>query len=315
MYAAQLAAAAAEGGSEQHHHQQQQLEQQQQQPMLPTTAGTFGSVGFSLATAAGLGGGGAAVAATGMAPATMPHSAMPATAPAAAALPSSMEQAIAAAVSDAPASAGQLLLQQPLSGGGALAPKRPSSGGGGKPGMPVRDSKGRFIPKHLLPAYYAEQAALAAAAAAGLGPPLPVAGADMGLPGLGSPAAAGAAAAAERPGSVPAATAASAKAAATTGAAARAKQAGTAAGPVVRLPRVSLLGCLRRFVKPERLGAGHGGGSHWVCTKCGSSGAALKQLSLRRLPPVMCLHLKRFEQHAAGRVRKLDVPLTFPMGR
>lgn len=73
---------------------------------------------------------------------------------------------------------------------------------------------------------------------------------------------------------------------------------------------LSLAGCLRRFVRPERLGAA----AHWRCSACGSSAAALKQLSFRRLPLVLCFHVKRFEHGGAtGRPRKLDVPLRFPL--
>ena len=97
---------------------------------------------------------------------------------------------------------------------------------------------------------------------------------------------------------------------------------------------VSLLGCLRRFVAPERLEPGR-----WRCDGCGSDApGATKQMSIRRLPPVLCLHVKRFEgasssgygcggggsgggsggggggggaqAHRSG--RKLDTPLLFP---
>jgi hypothetical protein len=73
---------------------------------------------------------------------------------------------------------------------------------------------------------------------------------------------------------------------------------------------LTLAGCLRRYVRPERLGAA----AHWRCSACGSSTAALKQLSFRRLPLVLCFHVKRFEHAgAAQRPRKLDVPLSFPL--
>jgi ubiquitin carboxyl-terminal hydrolase 22/27/51 len=73
---------------------------------------------------------------------------------------------------------------------------------------------------------------------------------------------------------------------------------------------LTLAGCLRRYVRPERLGAA----AHWRCSACGSSTAALKQLSFRRLPLVLCFHVKRFEHGgAAQRPRKLDVPLSFPL--
>jgi hypothetical protein len=78
-----------------------------------------------------------------------------------------------------------------------------------------------------------------------------------------------------------------------------------------RMNDLQLTGCLRRFVRPERLGPG----AHWRCSACGSTSEALKQLSIRRLPLVLCFHVKRFE-HGGGvgqRPRKLDVPLRFPL--
>jgi hypothetical protein len=73
---------------------------------------------------------------------------------------------------------------------------------------------------------------------------------------------------------------------------------------------LSLAGCLRRFVRPETLGPA----AHWHCSACGSRQAALKQMSIRRLPLVLCFHVKRFE-HGGGaqRPKKLDVPMRFPL--
>lgn len=74
---------------------------------------------------------------------------------------------------------------------------------------------------------------------------------------------------------------------------------------------LSLAGCLRRFVRPERLGAA----AHWCCSACGSNAAAMKQMSVRRLPLVLCFHVKRFEHGgSAQRPKKLDVPMRFPLG-
>lgn len=79
---------------------------------------------------------------------------------------------------------------------------------------------------------------------------------------------------------------------------------------VQRMNELSLAGCLRRFVRPERLGPA----AHWRCSGCGSTAAALKQMSIRRLPLVLCFHMKRFEHGgAAGRAKKLDVPMKFPL--
>ena len=70
----------------------------------------------------------------------------------------------------------------------------------------------------------------------------------------------------------------------------------------------TLLGCLRRFVAPEPLGA-----AGWHCDGCGAPSSAVKQMSVRRAPPVLCLHVKRFESGGGARGgRKLDTPLSFP---
>lgn len=80
--------------------------------------------------------------------------------------------------------------------------------------------------------------------------------------------------------------------------------------PLQRMNDLTLAGCLRRYVRPERLGSA----AHWRCSACGSSTAALKQLSFRRLPLVLCFHVKRFEHGgAAQRPRKLDIPMRFPL--
>lgn len=47
--------------------------------------------------------------------------------------------------------------------------------------------------------------------------------------------------------------------------------------------------------------------------RCQTRQRAVKQMSIRRLPPVLCFHAKRFEHHAAGGGRKLDTPLLFPL--
>jgi ubiquitin carboxyl-terminal hydrolase 22/27/51 len=50
-----------------------------------------------------------------------------------------------------------------------------------------------------------------------------------------------------------------------------------------------------------------------VCGHCKKKQPAVKQMSIRRLPPVLCLHIKRFE-HAAGSsrvLRKLQGQLVF----
>ncbi|KAL4452770.1 hypothetical protein ABPG75_008432 [Micractinium tetrahymenae] len=78
-----------------------------------------------------------------------------------------------------------------------------------------------------------------------------------------------------------------------------------------RWPGASLLGCLNRFTRAEQLGASE----KWVCDRCASGRHAVKQLSLRRLPPLLVFHAKRFE-HAGGLravAKKLDTFLSFPL--
>jgi hypothetical protein len=58
-----------------------------------------------------------------------------------------------------------------------------------------------------------------------------------------------------------------------------------------RWPGASLLGCLNRFTHAEQLGRGE----RWTCERCCSGQHAVKQLSLRHLPPLLVFHAKRFE--------------------
>jgi len=72
---------------------------------------------------------------------------------------------------------------------------------------------------------------------------------------------------------------------------------------------VSLLDCLSRFTQPEVLGQGN----KMHCEVCGGRQEAYKQLSLKTLPTVLSIHLKRFEHvGGAGNSRKIDVPIQFP---
>ena len=58
----------------------------------------------------------------------------------------------------------------------------------------------------------------------------------------------------------------------------------------------TLLGCLRGFVAPEPLGV-----DGWRCDACGGRATPpVKQMSIRRAPPVLCLHVKRFEHGHGG---------------
>ena len=76
-------------------------------------------------------------------------------------------------------------------------------------------------------------------------------------------------------------------------------------------PGASVMGCLRRFVRPERLGSSE----RWGCPACGVEEGAVKQMSIRRLPPILVMHAKRFEHSGGlrGSAKKLDTYLRFPM--
>ncbi|KAF8525841.1 cysteine proteinase [Hysterangium stoloniferum] len=72
----------------------------------------------------------------------------------------------------------------------------------------------------------------------------------------------------------------------------------------------SLAACLRRYTHPEKLGS-----NEYSCSKCGTdSHEATKRLSIRKLPPVLCFQLKRFEHNTTDKsaARKIDTPIRFP---
>lgn len=80
----------------------------------------------------------------------------------------------------------------------------------------------------------------------------------------------------------------------------------------LRWPGDSLIGCLRRFTFAEIL---DGTSDDWRCTECNSSSSrAVKQTSITKLPPVLTMHLKRFEfsGHQA-RAAKLETFVSFPL--
>ncbi|XP_024534516.1 ubiquitin carboxyl-terminal hydrolase 22 isoform X1 [Selaginella moellendorffii] len=70
----------------------------------------------------------------------------------------------------------------------------------------------------------------------------------------------------------------------------------------------TLLGCLDRFTRPERLGSNE----RFFCESCQSRQEAVKQMSVRKLPVVLCFHVKRFE-HSAKNYRKVDTYVQFPL--
>ena len=75
------------------------------------------------------------------------------------------------------------------------------------------------------------------------------------------------------------------------------------------LPRgESVLECLRSFTQEEKLTA-----RRW-CERCGGERESCKRLSIQRLPNVLCLHLKRFEQTGHGKAAsKIDSFVGFPL--
>jgi len=75
------------------------------------------------------------------------------------------------------------------------------------------------------------------------------------------------------------------------------------------VPILTLQECLERFTTPEKLGM-----NEYNCGKCSGSTQqeATKQLTVKRLPPVLCIQLKRFEHSASGS-SKIDTKVRFPI--
>ncbi|KAA8522964.1 hypothetical protein F0562_009387 [Nyssa sinensis] len=71
----------------------------------------------------------------------------------------------------------------------------------------------------------------------------------------------------------------------------------------------TLMGCLDRFTRPERLGSDQ----KFFCQQCQVRQESLKQMSIRKLPLVSCFHIKRFEHSPIRKMsRKVDRYLQFP---
>ncbi|KAF2427681.1 cysteine proteinase [Tothia fuscella] len=68
--------------------------------------------------------------------------------------------------------------------------------------------------------------------------------------------------------------------------------------------------CLRRFTAEESLAK-----EGYTCRKCGGARDAVKQLSLKRLPPVLSIHLKRFSASSknGSTSSKLETSVHFPI--
>ncbi|KAI4664850.1 uncharacterized protein J4E79_003148 [Alternaria viburni] len=70
---------------------------------------------------------------------------------------------------------------------------------------------------------------------------------------------------------------------------------------------LDLRDCLERFTVKEKLGS-----AEYTCRNCDSPQNATKQLSIKRLPPVLSIHLKRFE-HTKSTSSKIETPVRFPV--
>ncbi|XP_022137323.1 ubiquitin carboxyl-terminal hydrolase 22 isoform X3 [Momordica charantia] len=71
----------------------------------------------------------------------------------------------------------------------------------------------------------------------------------------------------------------------------------------------TLSGCLDLFTRPEKLGSDQ----KLFCQNCQEMRNSVKQMSIRRLPLVLCFHIKRFEHSFVRRTsRKIDRYLQFP---
>lgn len=71
---------------------------------------------------------------------------------------------------------------------------------------------------------------------------------------------------------------------------------------------IEIQDCLDRFTGREKLGA-----QDYVCQKCGGEQSATKQLSVKRLPPCLPIHLKRFEHSGKDSGKKLAAKIRFPL--
>jgi ubiquitin carboxyl-terminal hydrolase 22/27/51 len=70
---------------------------------------------------------------------------------------------------------------------------------------------------------------------------------------------------------------------------------------------MDLRDCLERFTGREKLSA-----DDYTCQNCKERQNATKQLSIKRLPPVLSIHFKRFE-HTKSTSSKIETKISFPM--
>ena len=72
--------------------------------------------------------------------------------------------------------------------------------------------------------------------------------------------------------------------------------------------QITLKDCVDAFVKEEKLGEDN----KWYCPKCKEFTQATKKLDLYSLPPILVIHLKRFQYNSYHR-DKLDTLVQFPL--
>ncbi|KZF18900.1 ubiquitin carboxyl-terminal hydrolase 2 [Xylona heveae TC161] len=76
----------------------------------------------------------------------------------------------------------------------------------------------------------------------------------------------------------------------------------------VTVPRIELQDCLARYTSEERLEP-----DEYTCQNCHvAPKRAVKQLTLKRLPPILCIQLKKFE-HSRSAAFKIESKLHFPL--
>ena len=74
------------------------------------------------------------------------------------------------------------------------------------------------------------------------------------------------------------------------------------------LPVCHIHDCLQKFVEKEELDDSE----RFFCNSCKSKQPSTKQFWIRRLPTVLCLHVKRFRWSAYART-KIDTFIEFPL--
>lgn len=90
----------------------------------------------------------------------------------------------------------------------------------------------------------------------------------------------------------------------------KSRNSGSGGEPSVNAPMMpTLSGCLDLFTRSEKLGPDQ----KLNCQSCGDKRESSKQMSIRRLPPLLCLHVKRFEHSLTRKAsRKIDSYLQYP---